>query len=496
MRVGPVMRICGEVLGQNGHVHKHGWILHLDLDAFYAAVEQRDKPSLRGKPVVVGGTGGRGVVATASYEARRFGVRSAMSTAEARARCPHAAFLSGRFDAYRATSAAVMGALRAVSPLVEPLSLDEAYVDIGVGPTGSDRTAAQLVDIGQTLKRSVHEVTGGVTASVGIGSSKLVAKIASELRKPDGLVIVPAGNEQDLLRPMPVGVLPGVGPATAERLRRMGVHTVAQLEQVSEKELIRTVGQVHGANLYSLARAEDPRPVVAEREAKSISVEDTFEQDLVDPVLLASIVDRHARSVCQRLTKAKLSGRTVTLKVRQHDFTTSTRSASLIGPTDKAAVVSRIARGLLEDIDTSGGVRLLGVGVSGLADWIQDDLFGEDDDEETAGPDAIQHIAVSHQQPGSSRPRWATGMDVEHRDYGPGWVWGFGLGRVTVRFETAETGPGPVRTFASDDPLLARRPTFAEEEPVVSEELPVANGGTVPGHLAEPGHMRPFPPAP
>ncbi len=472
-------------------------ILHVDLDAFYAAVEQRDKPSLRGKPVVVGGTGGRGVVATASYEARRFGVRSAMSTAEARARCPHAAFLVGRFDAYRATSAAIMTTLRSLSLLVEPLSLDEAYVDLSAGREKSDLTSTELVGIGQELKRSVEQVTGGLTASVGIGSSKLVAKIASELRKPDGLVVVAPGQEQDLLRPMPVGVLPGVGPATAERLRRIGVHTVAQLEQVSEKELIRTVGQVHGASLYSLARAHDPRPVVAEREAKSISVEDTFEHDLVDPVLLASIVDRHARSVCQRLAKARLSGRTVTLKVRQHDFTTSTRSASLIGPTDKAAVVSRIARGLLEDIDTSGGVRLLGVGVSGLADWIQDDLFSDDEQDYAASLEAaVQHIAVSHQHTGSHRTRWAPGMDVEHRDFGPGWVWGSGVGRVTVRFETAATGPGPVRTFAADDPDLARRPTVGEEEPVVTEGIPGASGGTVPGHLAEPGHKLPAPPGP
>ena len=473
-------------------------ILHIDLDAFYAAVEQRDKPSLRGKPVVVGGIGGRGVVATASYEARRFGVRSAMSTAEARARCPHAAFLIGRFDAYRAASAAVMSTLHSLSPLVEPLSLDEAYVDLRAGREEAALTAAELVDIGHELKRSVEHVTGGLTASVGVATSKLVAKIASELRKPDGLVIVPPGEEQNLLRPMPVGVLPGVGPATAERLRRIGVHTVAQLEQVSEKELVRTVGQVHGASLYSLARAQDPRPVVPERETKSISVEDTFERDLVDPVLLAAIVDRHARSVCQRLTKARLSGRTVTLKVRQHDFTTATRSASLVGPTDKAAVVSRIARSLLADVDTSGGVRLLGVGVSGLADWIQDDLFGEDAEPGTAtGLDtAVEHIAVSHQPPGQTRPQWTAGMDVEHRDYGPGWVWGSGRGRVTVRFETAQTGPGPIRTFAADDAALERRPATVDDEPVVIVAVPVASTGTGPGRLAAPGHTPPAPPAP
>lgn len=428
-----------------------------------------------------------------------------MSTAEARARCPHAAFLSGRFDAYRTTSAAVMTALRARSPLVEPLSLDEAYVDLAAGPAGLDLTSAQLVDIGRRLKRSVYEVSGGLTASVGIATSKLVAKIASELHKPDGLVLVPPGEEQVLLRPLQVSVIPGVGPATAERLRRIGVHTVEQLQQVSQAELVSALGQVHGTSLYSLARAEDARPVVAERATKSISVEDTFERDLVDPVLLASIVDRHARSVCSRLIAAKLSGRTVTLKVRQYDFSTSTRSASLIGPTDKAAIVSRIARRLLADIDTSGGVRLLGVGVSGLADWIQDDLFaaeqakeGEDERGQSADIDDTQeHIATDQQQPAAARPPgWAPGADVEHREFGRGWVWGSGLGRVTVRFETSQTGPGPVRTLAADDPDLARCSVADEQALVVNDGAPVASGESAPDHQAGLERTPPTPPAP
>jgi oligopeptidase B len=462
---------CGS--GENASVRKRASILHLDLDAFYASVEQRDKPSLRGKPVIVGGVGSRGVVATASYEARAFGVRSAMSTAEARARCPHAAFLTGRFDAYRATSARVMDILRAVSPLVEPLSLDEAYVDLAASPDRLDLTPAGLVDIGTRLKRAVAEATDGVTASVGVASSKLVAKIASEQDKPNGLVVVPPGEEGTLLLPLSVTALPGVGPATAERLRRIGVHTVAELQQVSLDELTRVVGAVHGASLYAFSRADDDRPVIAERETKSISVEDTFERDLVDPVLLASIVDRHARSVCGRLRAAKLSGRTVTVKVRLYDFTTSTRSASLIGPTDKAATVSRTARALLSEIDTSGGVRLLGVGVSGLADWIQDDLFDSDDAGEIStvssvettdpprgaephvdDPEAVaRHLSTRHLTEPVDR-RWLPGMDVEHTEHGRGWVWGSGLGRVTVRFETAATAPGPVRTFATDDPQL------------------------------------------
>jgi DNA polymerase-4 len=454
-------------------VRSEASILHLDLDAFYAAVEQRDKPSLRGKPVVVGGVGPRGVVATASYEARRFGVRSAMSTAEARSRCPQAAFLSGRFDAYRTTSDAVMAQLRALSPLVEPLSLDEAFVDLSAGTIASDLSPTGLVDIATRLKLAVYEATGGLTASVGIATSKLVAKIASELDKPDGTVVVPPGSEQELLRPMQVTVIPGVGPATAERLRRIGVHTVEELESVGLDELVRVLGRSHGASLFELAQAHDDRPVVSDRETKSVSVEDTFETDLADPVLLAAIVDRHARNVCARLRKAKLSGRTVTLKVRMHDFATHTRSATLAGPTDRAVSVSRTARALLAELDTAAGVRLLGVGVSGLADWIQDDLFAEEDDDADAQEQLLSTVDGGGEAAPPDQVRrgrgWAPGMDIEHVELGPGWVWGSGVGRVTVRFETADTGPGPVRTFAVDDPSL-RRPT--PQAPPVTDLTP------------------------
>ncbi|MDO9495141.1 MAG: DNA polymerase IV, partial [Nocardioides sp.] len=231
-------------------------VLHLDLDAFFAAVEQRDKPSLRGKPVVVGGVGGRGVVATASYEARKYGVRSAMSTREARSRCPHAAFLTGRFHAYRDSSDAVMGLLRSVSPLVEPLSLDEAFVDLEHAGL-PDLDVPTVTAFAESLRQRVREVTDGLTASVGVGSSKFIAKVASELDKPDGLTVVAPGTEVELLRPMHVTVIPGVGPATAERLRRAGIHTVAELESVSLDELVRLVGKAHGTGLFHLARADD-----------------------------------------------------------------------------------------------------------------------------------------------------------------------------------------------------------------------------------------------
>jgi DNA polymerase-4 len=432
-------------------VRSESTILHVDLDAFFAAVEQRDKPSLRGKPVVVGGVGGRGVVATASYEARTFGVHSAMPTAEARRRCPNAAFLTGRFHAYRDTSRAVMALLREISPLVEPLSLDEAFVDLETAGL-PDHSVASVSALGRELKERVHEVTGGLAGSVGIGSSKLIAKIASDLDKPDGLVVVAPGMEQDLLRPMQVTVIPGVGPATAERLRRVGVHTVEELERLTEDELVRLLGRAHGAGLYALARARDDRAVVPEREAKSISVEDTYDTDHVDPRLLTALLERQAVKVTERLRKSHLSGRTVSIKVRLHDFSTLSRSATLSEPSDDARQISRVARTLLGELDTSGGVRLLGVGVSGLADWIQEDLFADEEDDEAEpedGWDTEAAVAAASRHRG-----WAPGMDVEHEAHGRGWVWGSGRGVVTVRFETAETGPGRVLSFAVSDPAL------------------------------------------
>lgn len=435
-------------------------MLHIDLDAFFASVEQRDKPSLRGRPVVVGGVGGRGVVSTASYEARAFGVRSAMSTREARAKCPHAAYLSGRFHAYRAASRVVMDLLRAVSPLVEPLSIDEAFVDL----TPSDVDTADLAALrafGEELRAQVRERTGGLTASIGIGSSKFIAKVASDLEKPDGLVLVPPGSEQALLRPMQVTVLPGVGPATAERLRRIGVHTVAELEARSEDELVRILGRAHGSALFLLARAIDHRQVEPERETKSVSTEGTYDDDLTDRHLMEALLARYAADVARRLAKQGISGRTVSIKVRLHDFTTMSRSTTLASPTDDAGTIARTAKALLADLETSGGVRLLGVGVSGLADWVQDDLFSLvdlDEDDGAAEPEPVL--------PRRHASTWPPGMDVEHPQYGRGWVWGSGRSVVTVRFETAETGPGPVRSFAVDDPDL--RPVVPQE----TEEAP------------------------
>ncbi|MFF8525375.1 DNA polymerase IV [Streptomyces werraensis] len=428
-------------------------ILHLDMDAFYASVEQASKPSLRGKAVIVGGLGPRGVVATASYEARVLGVHSAMPMSQARRLAPNAAYLVPRFALYRSISDQVMTLLRALSPLVEPLSLDEAFVDLEAGGTAWDERSARLA--GAKLRADIRAVTG-LTGSVGLAASKMLAKIASEQAKPDGLVVIEPGTERAMLEPMPVRTLPGVGPATGDHLRRAGIHTVGEIAEAGEDELVRLLGKAHGHALYAMALARDDRPVVAERETKSVSVEDTYDVDIHDRVRVGLEVQRLADRCVRRLRGAGLSGRTIVLKVRRYDFSTLTRSETLRGPTDDPAVVREAAARLLDSVDTTGGVRLLGVGVSGLADYTQEDLFAQ------AAGGAGEEVAEGEESEPVPEPRpevpverrWPAGHDVRHTEYGHGWVQGSGLGRVTVRFETPGSAPGRVKTFRVDDPAL------------------------------------------
>ncbi|CAL9632851.1 DNA polymerase IV 1 [Streptomyces sp. enrichment culture] len=447
------------------------------MDAFYASVEQASKPSLRGKAVVVGGLGPRGVVATASYEARVHGVHSAMPMSQARRLAPNAAYLVPRFQLYRAVSEQVMGLLRALSPLVEPLSLDEAFVDLEAGGAAWDAESARLT--GARLRADIRAVTG-LTGSVGLAASKMLAKIASEDAKPDGLVLIEPGTERELLAPKSVRILPGVGPATGDHLRRAGMTTVGELAEAGEDELVRLLGKAHGHALYAMALAHDERPVVAEREAKSVSVEDTYDVDIHDRTRVGLEVRRLAGRCVRRLREAGLSGRTIVLKVRRYDFSTLTRSETLRGPTDDPAVVAEAAARLLEAVDTTGGVRLLGVGVTGLADYTQEDLFAQAAGERVGAeePDQPSAPAEEADRGGAAEPdlppaerRWPSGHDVRHAVYGHGWVQGSGLGRVTVRFETPlSTRPGRVRTFRTDDPelepadplpLVERRPSAA-----------------------------------
>ena len=435
-------------------------ILHLDLDAFFASVEQRDKPSLRGKPVIVGGLGGRGVVSTASYEARVFGVHSAMPMHEARRLCPRAAFLSGRFGAYRAASRMVMGILGELSSRVEPLSLDEAYVDLAAGDldvSDADVLLAAAADVRARVTRAT-----GLTASVGLGSSKFMAKLASELAKPDGIYLVAPGTEVDRIALLAVRAIPGVGPVTAEKLDRLGIQTVADLRHASANELRREVGQAWANELARLSVADDDRPVSSEREVKSISTEDTFDADIHDMSVLEAKVARDALGVAARLNKAGLFARTVTVKIKLGDFTTHTRSRTLLGAVDSGDVIAESARQLLRgaSAQVAQGVRLIGVGVSGFTSAAQEALFevaSSSPDElqvDTVAP-TVRHASVGYQP----------GEDVTHDTWGAGWVWGSGHGWVTVRFETAlSEKPGPVRAFHLDDPALRAAPVGVSDD--------------------------------
>lgn len=466
-------------------------MLHVDLDAFYAAVEQRDKPSLRGKPVVVGGTAWRGVVATASYEARAFGVGSAMPTAAARRACPWAAYLSPRFAAYRTASAQVMALLAELAGppgLLEPLSLDEAYVDLSGSSSGPDDEAVLAA---ATAFRERVRLEVGLTASVGVGTSKLVAKVASDLRKPDALLVVPAGAERSVLAPLGVRALPGVGPATEARLAGLGVTTVGQLAATDERELVSVLGRAAGTALHAAALGIDPRPVVPEREAKSVSAEETFPTDVVDRAVLVAELRRLAGRVADRLLASGVRGRTVTVKARRYDFTALARSATATGGSGVATAeeVAAAAAPLLAAIDATGGLRLLGVGVSGLVgaldaldDPVQGDLLADllhpppdraagsaeggpegedragdgadgdqDDDDDGAAAAAPPPPAAG----AAAAVAWRPGQDVVHVEHGAGWVQGSGVGRVTVRFEGPRTAVGRVRTFAVDDPDLS-----------------------------------------
>ena len=346
-------------------------ILHVDMDAFFVGVELLDRPELVGRPVVVGGTGGRGVVAAASYEARAFGVHSAMPTSIARRRCPHAVFLPGRHARYAEASAEVMAMFRDLTPLVEPLSLDEAFLDV----TGRVRALGPAAAIAADLRQRVVDSTG-LWCSVGVATSKFIAKLGSKRAKPEatpsgprrgsGVFEVHPGQERAFLDPLPLQELWGVGPATLARLQRLGLRTVGDLTGVPPEAVRAAVGTAHGDHLLSLAHASDDRPVVPDAQVKSVSHEETFAVDLVDPDDLHRVVVRLADAVGARLREAATAGRTVQIKVRDPGFATVTRSSTLEGATADGRRIAAVAQRLLDGVDTSAGVRLLGVGVHGL----------------------------------------------------------------------------------------------------------------------------------
>lgn len=335
-------------------------IIHLDMDAFFAAVEQMDNPELRGKPVIIGG-GLRGVVSTASYEARVFGVHSAMPIVTARRLCPNGIFIHGRRHRYAELSSLIMAALGEFSPLVEPASIDEAYLDA----SGLERLFGPLEDLTARIKARVAEVTGGLTCSVGAAPVKFLAKICSDVNKPDGVFILRPEAMDDFLRGLEVGRLPGVGRRMAAGLRDLGIVTVDQLRRYSLEFLEGRYGK-WGRALYERAHGIDPRAVDPSRPMKSESAECTFEQDTRDREFLARMLMAHAERVGASLRRHGLSGRTVTLKVKFADFRQITRSLTVAEATNSTQTIFEIGRELLRELRLPQPVRLIGLGVSGF----------------------------------------------------------------------------------------------------------------------------------
>lgn len=336
-------------------------ILHIDMDAFFASVEQRDDPALRGLPVAVGGGGGRGVVAAASYEARAFGVRSAMPGREARRRCPELIFVPPDFSKYKAASQAVFAIFREVTPHVEGLSLDEAYLDV----TENAWHEPSATRVAERIKARIRSQLG-LTASAGVATSKSVAKIASAMHKPDGLTVVPPDRVLGFLQPLPVERLWGVGPVMAGRLHGLDLHTIGDVATTPRHVMAAALGNM-GVHLWDLANGRDARAVSSRRGRRSASAERTFGEDTTDLAQLDAVLAGQAERVCATLERGGRRGRTVTVKVRYADFTTITRSQSLASPTDDPGVVLATAARLLRSTEAGRRpVRLVGVGLSGF----------------------------------------------------------------------------------------------------------------------------------
>ncbi|HVF20228.1 MAG TPA: DNA polymerase IV [Mycobacteriales bacterium] len=339
-------------------------VLHVDMDSFYASVEVRRRPDLRGKPVLVGGTGNRSVVSAASYEARRYGVHSAMPMSRARRLCPSAVVIEPDFAEYTAASRAVMAVFREVTPIVEPLSLDEAFLDVA----GAVRRMGRPAAIGEWIRARVREQER-LTCSVGVAGTKFVAKLASARCKPDGLLVVPRDDVLSFLHPLPVAALWGVGDKTEQTLHRLGLRTVADIAAAREGALESALGKSLGGHLYALAWGRDERSVVAAEAEKSTGAEETFAEDVDDPAVIHRELLRLSERTAARLRKAGHVGRTVAIKVRFSDFRTVSRSRTLKEPTDVSQVVYATARELYDAMELGRTpLRLVGVRVEGLVD--------------------------------------------------------------------------------------------------------------------------------
>ena len=363
------------------------WIMHVDMDAFFASVEQRDFPHLRGKPVIVGGKSRRGVVATASYEARRFGVHSAMPITKARELCPHGVFVVPRFDAYREASEEIHEIMLHYADAYEPISLDEAFLDI----SGMGSQYPTLGAIGRAIKKEIRDKVH-LVASVGIGPNKFLAKMASDMEKPDGLTIIPYGKEKEILAPLPVRRLWGVGEVTEKKLLAAGYRTIGDIQEAAPSRLQDLLGN-QGAFLKQLAFGIDTRPIEAERQVKSIGDESTYDEDLTDKKQIEKEIAMHSDIVARRLRKHDLFARTISLKIRFASFQTVMRSLSLEEGTNLQEDIDRAALTLLSRIPLYEGIRLIGVTASNLGPPISmGSLFSEESEKRARAAKAMDEI--------------------------------------------------------------------------------------------------------
>ncbi len=443
------------------------WVLHMDMDSFFASVEQLTRPTLRGRPVLVGGAGPRGVVAGASYEARAYGAHSAMPMHQARRLVGlRAVVVPPRGRLYRLASRRVFAVVRGLVPVIEQLSLDEAFAEPGelegAGTADVERFCARLRD-------AVFEETG-LVASVGAGSGKQVAKIASGLAKPRGQRVIALSRERAEMDPLPVRKLWGIGPVADERLRKVGVESIGQFAALGHAEVVSLLGSTVGPALHALARGVDDRPVAERAEAKQVSAETTFAADLLTRREIRDAVQATGEAAHRRLLHDGRGARTVIAKFRKSDMSTVTRSKTLAYATTDRAVLIAAAQKAAVDPGEVGPIRLVGVGFAGLTALQQTVLFPQfdsaDADEsgdrggggvgggDDVGSGGDVGVGAGDARAAARRPLSA-GDDVRHPDRGHGWVQGSGHGVVTVRFETRSSGPGPVVTLPAGDPALA-----------------------------------------
>jgi DNA polymerase-4 len=433
------------------------WVVHVDMDAFFASVEQLTRPTLQGHPVLVGGMSGRGVVAGASYESRVYGAHSAMPMSQAVRMCRgRAVVVRPRFVVYSTVSARVFDILAREAGTIEKLSVDEGFAEPAV-LQGADRDTAQewALALQATVDREV-----GLPCSIGVAGGKSDAKMASDLAKPHGVTVVSRAERAAVFGPRPVGDLWGIGPVAQSRLAEVGVTTIGRFTAMDDADVRSLLGSV-GLQTLAYARGDDPRPVAPRARAKQVSAERTLEVDAATTAGVLPVLTATAAAAHRRLRTDGRAARTVTVKTRTSDFQAHTRSITLAAPTDDLEEITAAARSVVPHPEVSGAVRLVGVSLSGLTDERQVVLFPElavpgetGETPETPEPDGQEEPDHPEQEEPASTG-WTPTQDIRHREFGHGWVQGTGSGVVSVRFETRATGPGRTRTFDVDDPDLS-----------------------------------------